>query len=396
MIVVAVLLTVLAPVTSSAAPVRGPNEQYAGQTELEKITERIRIIGENSKATALERYRIYDEYLMALQKYGHPIEDVNRDILENLRSKAAREGFAGDIDAFMREVVGEGKDNTKGPTVTIEDYDKTIKRKEKELQQKTSARETLNVKNNENFSSQTSAYETCFDAKASQESQAKTPGYPQIAVLKPDLPAAYKKVCVEIRTKLHDIAQAEYQIKKLEAEGVSALKGRTDPTLYKGPTYEADYAQGVEHRATQIAAQRKGIETLNIWMKHWEGELKKLTAEIGFLNFEITALVRDIKELKENRTALFGSGATTKKKATTILKDCVGNLEKSRISDLKKMTAKHNAALKKAKSLGTAKARLDAKKKADAAYTTNMKAAAKQLTAAKLLCKKTIDKKFNK
>jgi len=68
--------------------------------------------------------------------------------------------------------------------------------------------------------------------------------------------------------------------------------------------------------------------------------------------------------------------------------DCVKGLEALRLKGLKEMQARRAAALAKAKLLPTNKARTEAVRKAQDAYNAEMKVAAKQLEAAKALCKK--------
>lgn len=388
MIVVAILL---APVASSAAPARGQNEEFIRSREIEEVLKRVHLIDRNPKATALERFSIFDEYLTLVQKYGHPIENIDRIALEGLREAAAREGFAGDIDAFMREVVGEGKDNTKGPVVTLEDYNKTIKRKEDEFNKKIKERDVLNVPiKTDNLSSSTPPQTVCFDVTAQRVTANDADIYTKLnagyLTLRSGLSPEYTKVCVEMKNALKAIGDAEYQIRKIEKNRAGLNANYNTPD---NPSNDPSSPQMIASENENIAVHRKNIESSKARIQHWEGELKKLTEKIGFLNFEIMALERDMKELREQRAALFGSGATPKKKVAVTSKDCAGNLEKLHIADLKKTAAKRDTALKKAKSLDTATARLDAKKKAQAAYTANMKIAAKQLATAKALCKKS-------
>ena len=425
-------MIVLCLVTQGLAPMAVKAEEYPGKAEIEKILKRYEVMISDSHATDIDRYALYKDYIAVVEKYGHPITDEARAALERLRNRAAREALAGDIrglvgdvggkdasnnsqaqqidkamedfnvidknpntsakeryvayyhyvatlkkygqpvanrelqldiyrevavktglesiQTFMDEFMSAGKD-TKGPAVTDDDYVKTIARKQDELNKKIAERDAP-TSGIDTATPPISLYDKC---------------YRDIPLLTPEFMPTREEVC-----------------KKQAAIGACKLE------RCEGYRVKHDYVQNntcVQKCSDDVEA---GTYTSTSATASSSPVVTKDPKNIDRLNFEIRALQRDIAELKINRVLLFSPKPATIMTKTTraTLAACLANLEKLRVSGLKGMAAKRDAALTAAKILSTSRARLDAKKKAEAAYAAATKGAAKQLTTAKAACQK--------
>ena len=325
---------------------------------INKVNDKIFAAARDHLLTAKERYVFAQETIDVLEKYHVPLGD-QKQILATLKQRADKEALATDITGFMNDIgVNLPEHVNTGSPVTDDDYEKTIARKQEEMQKKMKERDTVSATPPPSLATpQTplSLYEKCY-----RDIPLLTPEFlpPRDAVCKKQaaIGACQRERCETFRIK-HEYVQNTTCIHTC-SDDVEAGSYTTTSPVVKNDSKDASNDNG-----------------------------KNITDR---LNFEIRALQRDIAELKINRVLLFSPKPATIMTKTTraTLAACLANLEKLRVSGLKGMAAKRDAALTAAKILSTSRARLDAKKKAEAAYAAATKGAAKQLTTAKAACQK--------
>ncbi len=330
------LMMAVVLVVQGVMPMVVKAEDYAGQTEIDKLYAKFETMTKDAHASSTDKYVVFREFIAAMEKYEHPIKDIERTLLQTLRMRAAREELAHDASTFMDLMSPTGTSNPKGPAVTDADYERVIKEKQDEVNKKKKERDRATSGKSDEYIQSLPAYKQCLEDEATYHTE---------PLMKPE-----------------ELCKRGMIITMCQSERCDGYRSANDTAHYQ--TCSVQCADDV----------KAGI--------YGQG-----SKDIDRLTSEIQSLEKGIAELQKDRALFFGGKNVMAKRVLVTTAACRANLEKSRLASLKAIAAKRDASLKEAKTLGTVKLRLAAKKKAEASYSTEVKAAAKKFVAAKAQCK---------